>query len=401
MLRKAVFRAAVISLAFLPGLVRSQDSPTPEPTVTPKSRSARVSFLPPPLEGTISLGIYDTKGTLVRTLHREADINEFKIGADALLTTWDGKNDSGDDVPPGKYRAHGFVVGDLTVEGVGFFFNDWITTNDSPRVRRIQSIKLQDDKLLLGVELVRQGNSHVTYDLAQKTLAKSESIDPNPMAAASPSDSILTAAGRGETRWVIERASSESTVAEAKQLSASGEVLRHLSFPQDQPQPIGLAPSTTQDKLYLLEQNDAVQRVRGLIFTSEASSDAKIDFEKSITAHQDFSIANGKPVASSSKGAAPPSSVKIKMQPNPLLDDERISLELVPGFDADGTFLKTTDGLPLCSISETPGIVRSLINNHASNTIDFFQDDGSVVEQFRVSGVDQMMSFDCGSFELK
>ncbi len=56
---------------------------------------------------------------------------EFKIGADALSTTWDGKNDSGEDVPAGKYRAHGFVVGDLKVEGVGFFFNDWITTDDS------------------------------------------------------------------------------------------------------------------------------------------------------------------------------------------------------------------------------------------------------------------------------
>ena len=55
----------------------------------------RISFLPPPLDGTISLGIYDAKGKLVRVLHREADINEFTIGTDALSTTWDGKNDAG------------------------------------------------------------------------------------------------------------------------------------------------------------------------------------------------------------------------------------------------------------------------------------------------------------------
>ena len=30
-------------------------------------------------------------------------------------------------LPPGKYSAHGFVVGDLKIEGVGFFFNDWVT----------------------------------------------------------------------------------------------------------------------------------------------------------------------------------------------------------------------------------------------------------------------------------
>ena len=87
----------------------------------------RISFLPPPLDGTISLGIYDAKGKLVRVLHREADINEFKIGADALSTTWDGKDDAGENAPAGKYSAHGFVVGDLKIEGVGFFFNDFVT----------------------------------------------------------------------------------------------------------------------------------------------------------------------------------------------------------------------------------------------------------------------------------
>src|SRR5215208_2374707 len=70
----------------------AQDSPTPTATATspPPSRNIRISFVPPPLDGTISLGIYDAKGKLVRVLFREADINEFTIGHDALSTTWDG-----------------------------------------------------------------------------------------------------------------------------------------------------------------------------------------------------------------------------------------------------------------------------------------------------------------------
>ena len=112
---------------------RSQESPTPGPTPAPPARSVRISFLPPPLDGTISLGIYDAKGKLVRVLHREADINEFNIGIDALSTTWDGKDDAGGSAPPGKYSAHGFVVGDLKIEGVGFFFNDFVTADDSLR----------------------------------------------------------------------------------------------------------------------------------------------------------------------------------------------------------------------------------------------------------------------------
>src|SRR5438094_7694830 len=71
-------------------------SPTPEqtPSVSP-TRSVRISFVPPPLQGTISLGVYDSNSKLVRVLHQEAGSNEFTIGADALVTQWDGKDDDG------------------------------------------------------------------------------------------------------------------------------------------------------------------------------------------------------------------------------------------------------------------------------------------------------------------
>ena len=52
---------------------------------------------------------------------------------------------------------------------------------------------------------------------------------------------------------------------------------------------------------------------------------------------------------------------KVKLQPNPLLTMRRVTVELAVGFDADGSFLKTSDGLPLCSISETPELVRGLL----------------------------------------
>ena len=97
-------------------------TPPPQPVQTPPAppaRNIRISFVPPPLEGRISLGIYDAKGKLVRVLHQEADLNEFKIGADALVTQWDGKNDNGEDLPAGKYHARGYLVGPLKVEDLG------------------------------------------------------------------------------------------------------------------------------------------------------------------------------------------------------------------------------------------------------------------------------------------
>ena len=170
----------------------------------------------------------------------------------------------------------------------------------------------------------------------------------------------MTVPGRDGTRWVIDRPSKGATTTELKQFSATGEFMRRLSSAADQPQPVAVAPSLTEEKVYLLEENGTAQRVRclSLVATKVQDgqppvSDWKVDFEKTIVAHRDFSIASGKPVVSS-RGASPPASIKVKLQPNPLLNDERVTVELVAGFDAGGSFLKTNDGLPLRSISEAP-----------------------------------------------
>src|SRR5437764_11915497 len=132
-----------ILTTFLASIAFAQESPTPTPSAiieespvfsispaesgtpppsreqTPSAspaRNVRISFVPPPLEGRISLGIYDTQGKLARVLHHEADLNEFKIGADSLVTQWDGKNDNGEDLPAGRYHARGYLVGSLKVE---------------------------------------------------------------------------------------------------------------------------------------------------------------------------------------------------------------------------------------------------------------------------------------------
>jgi len=99
-------------------------SPTPEQTSSPSpsastARNVPLRFVPPPMEGTISLGIFDSNDKLVRVLHREAKIDNFTIDENALKTTWDGKNDAGEDLPPGKYRARGYMVGRLRVEDLG------------------------------------------------------------------------------------------------------------------------------------------------------------------------------------------------------------------------------------------------------------------------------------------
>jgi len=109
------------SPSFSPSPEASVTSPlAPEQTASASpARNVRISFVPPPLEGTISLGIYDKGGKLVRVLDQEAELNEFTIGADALVTQWDGKNDAGEDLPPAQYRVRGYLVGHLKIEKLG------------------------------------------------------------------------------------------------------------------------------------------------------------------------------------------------------------------------------------------------------------------------------------------
>jgi hypothetical protein len=90
-----------------------------------------------------------------------------------------------------------------------------------------------------------------------------------------------------------------------------------------------------------------------------------------------------------------------QLRPDPLQNDKPGKAELAVGIDADGSFLKMADGLPLRTISDTPNLTRTLLARPNKNTLDVFQDDGAVVEQYRVSNLEQMIAFDCGDFELK
>ena len=204
----------------VPPSLAPEQTPSPSP-----ARSVRISFVPPPMEGTISLGIYDQTDKLVRVLHQNAQLNDFAIGADALATRWDGKDDGHQDLPPGRYHARGYLVGPLKREDLG--------------------------------------------------------------------------------------------------------------------------------------------------------------------------------VISPPSGVNEANVVKVRLVRNPLRKDKRLVVELAVGFNSEGSYLKTGNGLPLFKVSETQNVTRAGIAAKGDNAVDIWQDDGASVHQFRISNVDQMMAFDCGEFELK
>ena len=163
-----------------------------------------------------------------------------------------------------------------------------------------------------------------------------------------------------------------------------------------------------KEKIFVVEQNSLLQRFRGLALVQTMTagaegpvSDWKSFFDKKIIEHHDFAIENGRPVASSPEPQHGPEKLARTFVPNPLHHDQPGKVDLAVGIDADGSYLKTSDGLPLRTISDTPNLTRTLLAPHGNKALDIFQDDGAVVEQYRVSGLDQMMAFDCGEFELK
>src|SRR5436190_15623175 len=315
MLSKAFLRLFSVLLLSLAVVTRGQESSTPTPS--PSKRTVRISFLPPPLDGTISLGIYDAKGKLVRTLYREADINEFNIGTDALTTTWDGKNNEGENVPAGKYSAHAFAVGDLGIKSLGFFFNDFVANAESPRIRHLRSVHLQDNELHLDADLPGDERATLVCDPKQGAFLRKlpfEGTIPCNEKASLPK--IIQAVdcdfGLNGTLWLIDNLEGGAR-REIKQLSKTHELLRRMVIAENEPQPQAIAASTTEDRIFLVEEapSSPVNRLRALSLaesrtdTVNGVSDWKTDFEKKIIEHRNFSIESGKPIPNNPKSKLP------------------------------------------------------------------------------------------------
>lgn len=367
------------------------------------------------MDGTISLGVYDAAGKLVRVLHREDGIADFTAGHDALETTWDGKDDHGQPLPAGSYHARGFLVGDVKIEGVDYFFNDWVTDEDSPHLAHITRIAAADDGLRLEGTKSDGQSAQFLFHPASEQLRAADPIpwpSVEPMSRAKISQALIEpidlAIGKGGTAWAITHLAKGSPALAVVQVSITdpaGPTLRTLEIDSADPQPVGIAASPNDDRIFLLENAPGRQRVRSLSLLASGHetgvSDWKEDFTREIVAHQNFVLVDGKPAPSPNESPTSPAPLSQKLRSNPLERDQPGKVELAAGFDSEGSFIQTADGLPLRTISDTPHVSRALLARHGVNALDFFQDDGAVVEQFRVSNLEQMIAFDCGAFELK
>ena len=425
-------------LALAPFAFAQEEEPPPQ------KKGVRIAFIPPPMEGVWSLGIYDKKGKLVRVLAREATEKNFTVGLNGLITFWDGRDDGGKELPPGTYSASGYAVGALEVEGIAYHGNEWMIADDSPRFRRVSSLELRkggrlalwaetpDGKLRLirmdqagefageipaepqvGAQAVGDGapaldagppppravieaGKVVVLDKGGKRVLALPNVT-------NPTDASL---GREGRVWIIDQTPERT---EVKEFSLDGEFHRRLAIDPAEPVPTRIFASRTSDLIFLIEEKPGLQRVRGLALESAAAGEPPASTEsptstwktvlsKTILASDTFAAISGK--LQRQKPFSPEEKFTVRLLPNPLLKGESSTIQLNVSYDNLGSYLQTVDGLPLRRITETPNLKWVVIGKEGSGRLlSILQGDGSVVEEFRVRQLANMMAFDAGDYE--
>lgn len=378
----------------------------------------KIAFLPPPMEGTISLGVYDSAGKLVRVLAKEAETGTFTAGDDGLETQWDGKDDQGAVCSAGTYRARGVMVGDLGVEGVDFVGNDWVTNDDSPHIARITDLLVNDSGVPIiganvsgsslpapaeekGIKLQRFFgiNLRATPESAEEFEVQ---LSENPQMPTLVLREYVPKKITAATPWAYGVRYSESWVIDGKNIklyNIGDKLIRSFSPNPGDPPPVKLAASPTEEKVYVLYENAQMQRLRGYDFTGVKPGGApKVLFENDIVFSDRYEQIASQLKFPDEKPFAPVPVLTVTLPVNPLLGGKPGTLPLRAVVNKEGAWLAAADGLPLCRVSDTPALRWAALGRPGPNKpVTFFNSDGAAVEQFQISAIGNMMTFDAGS----
>lgn len=383
-----------------------------------------IIFLPPPMEGggTISIGIFNAAGKLVRVLHRHASVDDFKQGENGLITRWDGKDDAGQNLPAGKFSVRGLMAGDLGVEGVAFHGNDWFK-EDAPRYSRVVALKgvgrdevqvtlrtLDGKDETLGWKLAREGAeppvNEVSASIEQEKLIIKNRGTSVPVLLGEGEKPVACVSGHRGRVWAIIENSGER---EVRSYSPEGEFLRRLPYEKNDPQPVQIAASQWSEMIFLLEENGSEQRLRSLALDVPAKGDSakseeaaksswRTTLQKRIYKSDTFET-----IAPHLGREKPPKAevvIVVALRANPLLGDAKAEASLKIINDLDGAVLTTVDGLPVSRLTASRNLKWAVLVREGKSPV-FFQGDGCVVEEFKITHPENIMTFDAGEIELR
>ena len=209
-----------------------------------------------------------------------------------------------------------------------------------------------------------------------------------------PAAAKSVALGTPDTFWFVGVENKTSFVAQA---SFGGEILRLLRPADGDPQPDKIRASRTSDKFAVIDSLPGVQRLR--VMERAESGEWTIEWERTLRESGAFGFVGGKPVADAA-GAPPEKNLRIRLKENPLTGKHDF-LTLRPEFNESGSCLVSPDGLPLVEVSTRNDIRRIAIHRgDKSDTLRLLQGNGSFVEEFSLTGLDDILPLDAGGIDL-
>jgi hypothetical protein len=456
----------------------------------------QLMFIPPPVEGLISLGVYDTRGKLVRVLKQAAEVDSFKSGLNGLFVDWDGTDANGKAVPTGKYFARGVLIGeDVNISGVAYHLNDWVDDAQNIRVKTISSpamlggrslavladtghqeiliidtasmkpqqfsvdpgiIRLKSDGANLlaiysdHIASIAIPNGTVTESNAtpnvrdadrsgsnwaivtdreiqfktadQKTTIALPAPDINRCAllgtslvVASPNGKLWRTegdhlvpveldeagelldlcAGAGDQVWLLIGNGPKTSL---RQIDLTAKTSKDLTLPDGLPKIRQLSASRSNSDLLLDADLNPGNRVIGLHFQSAKDQQSVWEkwFDRSLVPHQFFDVHAGTVVRADNKTDSPP--LLVRPENNPLENTRQPNFLLSAIADEQGVHLATNDGLPLLQISKTKGVDQVKWEANGPSGMKVYLSDGTVVEEYSITGLQNLYRFDAGSF---
>jgi len=255
-------------------------------SVIAAARAVEIRFAPAIPEGTVSLGIYDQSGKLVRLLCDEWPVDRFSAGLNGLSTEWDGKDATGQPVPAGIYRARGFAMGDVRVEGEAIHFNEWIDSDNAPRIVAVGSIAvLEGGDLLLAARLVGDAGALLRYSprgaTSWQTLATEKIPDAVGRVKIAPATGRIFLLADGKLR-ILEAVSGEETSAPL----LHGQLLDVAAYGNR-------VALLTGDKLTILDTEDFSKRSERQLPAVRATGVALLKGDAAVVAGEDGSLWHG------------------------------------------------------------------------------------------------------------
>lgn len=449
-----------------------------EETAPAKAGGMRITFIPPPMVGTVSLGIYGKGGKLIRILRKEASMEkDFTVALNGLSLTWDGKDEAGATAPTGKYTVSGYCVGPFAVEGTAYHCNDWMEDEETPHVRKLlPSLRFSEDGASLhavaelaggalgAIEISAEDGAATVTAIeapADETVraeqrawrAESEATEPTAghrwsvhggeiqeisfcngklwerksteewtETKLEDAGTLLDATYGGESLWVIADAGDGPVVAE---YSLAGELLRSLPREPESLPPVQIAASG-RGLLFVLQEDKTGQSALLCKHDKEASpveaspveagpvdgptdaatppTAAPVSVWRTLLSKTIWFSDTFPPVAAKlgrDKAIVPEEKVRVRLVPNPLYRNALREVEVRIASDDKGVSLLSTDGLPLAQLTEADNLLWAVMirPGGGSKSLDLFQSDGAVVEEFRVQRLANMMAFDAGEYQ--